>query len=174
MLEIFFKMQCIPMNAPCTRACTGLSKRASRRAQVNRKDPRGFESMQGKRKSEPRGLASVSKMAEEEGFAGRSAPSPRCAPTALAGYAGKRCRVSSAPPPHGFESTQGTYEKASRTGSLVHGGGGGIRTLVRGVPVNGFRDRRIQPLCHSSVRSENGTSPIWMRAAESSGGESGI
>lgn len=63
--------------------------------------------MQGKRKSEPRGLASVSKMAEEEGFAGRSAPSPRCAPTALAGYAGKRCRVSSAPPPHGFESTQG-------------------------------------------------------------------
>ena len=33
-----------------------------------------------------------------------------------------------------------------------NGGGGGIRTLVRGVPVNGFRDRRIQPLCHSSVK----------------------
>ena len=43
-------------------------KQGLRRAQVNRKDPRGFESMQGKRKSEPRGLASVSKMAEEEGF----------------------------------------------------------------------------------------------------------
>ncbi len=32
------------------------------------------------------------------------------------------------------------------------GGGGGIRTLVPREGVNGFRDRRIQPLCHPSVR----------------------
>ena len=67
-------------------------------------------------------------------------------------------------------------KKAPNTGSFLNlnGGGGGIRTLVRGVPVNGFRDRRIQPLCHSSVGCENGTQSNWMRAAESSGGESGI
>ena len=70
-----------------------------------------------------------------------------------------------------------TYKKNEPLGlvnAMHDGGGGGIRTLVRGVPVNGFRDRRIQPLCHSSVGCENGTRSNWMRAAESSGGESGI
>ena len=31
------------------------------------------------------------------------------------------------------------------------GGGGGIRTLVTLYRPNGFRDRRIQPLCHPSA-----------------------
>ena len=31
------------------------------------------------------------------------------------------------------------------------GGEAGIRTLGRGIPFNGFQDRRIQPLCHLSV-----------------------
>ena len=34
------------------------------------------------------------------------------------------------------------------------GGGGGIRTLVPQKGVNGFRDRRIQPLCHPSAWGE--------------------
>ena len=33
------------------------------------------------------------------------------------------------------------------------GGGGGIRTLERPVTSNGFRDRRIRPLCHPSGAS---------------------
>ena len=33
---------------------------------------------------------------------------------------------------------------------MLNGGGGGIRTLVPLEGVNGFRDRRIQPLCHPS------------------------
>ena len=73
--------------------------------------------------------------------------------------------------------THGRHTKNEPLGlvnAMHDGGGGGIRTLVRGVPVNGFRDRRIQPLCHSSVGCENGTRSNWMRAAESSGGESGI
>lgn len=32
-----------------------------------------------------------------------------------------------------------------------NGGGGGIRTLVTLYRPNGFRDRRIQPLCHPSA-----------------------
>lgn len=31
-----------------------------------------------------------------------------------------------------------------------NGGEGGIRTLGTGTPLNGFQDRRIQPLCHLS------------------------
>ena len=44
-------------------------------------------------------------------------------------------------------------KKAPNTGSFLNlnGGGGGIRTLVTLYRPNGFRDRRIQPLCHSSV-----------------------
>ena len=34
--------------------------------------------------------------------------------------------------------------------ATIHGGGGGIRTLVTRKGPNGFRDRRIQPLCHPS------------------------
>ena len=30
------------------------------------------------------------------------------------------------------------------------GGEGGIRTPGRGLPANGFQDRRIRPLCHLS------------------------
>ena len=37
------------------------------------------------------------------------------------------------------------------------GGGGGIRTLVPQKGVNGFRDRRIRPLCHPS---EGETAPV--------------
>ena len=54
---------------------------------------------------------------------------------------------------------------------LTNGGGGGIRTLVPREGVNGFRDRRIQPLCHPSVRV---TRRPDEDAAGSSGGESGI
>ena len=32
----------------------------------------------------------------------------------------------------------------------LESGGGGIRTLERPVTSNGFRDRRIRPLCHPS------------------------
>ena len=35
------------------------------------------------------------------------------------------------------------------------GGGGGIRTLVTLYRPNGFRDRRIQPLCHPSAWGKN-------------------
>ena len=53
--------------------------------------PRGFEFLCGQQKSEPFGPASAINLAEREGFAGRRAPpSLRCAPAALAGYAGKR------------------------------------------------------------------------------------
>ena len=43
-------------------------------------------------------------------------------------------------------------KKAPNTGSFLNlnGGGGGIRTLVTLYRPNGFRDRRIQPLCHPS------------------------
>ena len=36
-----------------------------------------------------------------------------------------------------------------------NGGGGGIRTLVTLYRPNGFRDRRIQPLCHPSAWGKN-------------------
>ena len=52
---------------------------------------------------------------------------------------------------------------------MLNGGGGGIRTLVPLEGVNGFRDRRIQPLCHPS-EGGNGA----RRRRENSGGESGI
>ena len=44
-------------------------------------------------------------------------------------------------------------KKAPIVGSFLNqnGGGGGIRTLVTLYRPNGFRDRRIQPLCHLSV-----------------------
>lgn len=44
-------------------------------------------------------------------------------------------------------------KKAPNTGSFLNlnGGGGGIRTLVTLYRPNGFRDRRIQPLCHPSA-----------------------
>lgn len=37
----------------------------------------------------------------------------------------------------------------------LNGGGGGIRTLVTLYRPNGFRDRRIQPLCHPSAWGKN-------------------
>ena len=46
------------------------------------------------------------------------------------------------------EKTGGTRGSTRRASN---GGGGGIRTLVPAKRVNGFRDRRIQPLCHPSV-----------------------
>ena len=35
----------------------------------------------------------------------------------------------------------------------IAGGGRGIRTLGTGLPLNGFQDRRIKPLCHPSARA---------------------
>ena len=48
-------------------------------------------------------------------------------------------------------------EKSPRSGSFLNqnGGGGGIRTLVTLYRPNGFRDRRIQPLCHPSAWGKN-------------------
>ena len=65
-------------------------------------------------------------------------------------------------------------KKAPILGSFLNqnGGGGGIRTLVTLYRPNGFRDRRIQPLCHPSAWGKNkaGSRP----ALELTGGESGI
>jgi hypothetical protein len=49
--------------------------------------------------------------------------------------------------------------------SRLTSGGGGIRTLVGGViPRNGFRDRRIQPLCHPSRwRQSRLAASTWAR-----------
>ena len=65
----------------------------------------------------------------------------------------------------GFESLllrriclKGTQnKKAPIVGSFLNqnGGGGGIRTLVTLYRPNGFRDRRIQPLCHPSAWGKN-------------------
>ena len=48
-------------------------------------------------------------------------------------------------------------KKAPGVGSFLNlnGGGGGIRTLVTLYRPNGFRDRRIQPLCHPSAWGKN-------------------
>ena len=47
-------------------------------------------------------------------------------------------------------------EKAPLLGLMPsNGGGGGIRTLVTLYRPNGFRDRRIQPLCHPSAWGKN-------------------
>ena len=48
-------------------------------------------------------------------------------------------------------------KKAPIVGSFLkqNGGGGGIRTLVTLYRPNGFRDRRIQPLCHPSAWGKN-------------------
>lgn len=48
-------------------------------------------------------------------------------------------------------------KKAPISGSFLkqNGGGGGIRTLVTLYRPNGFRDRRIQPLCHPSAWGKN-------------------
>ena len=48
-------------------------------------------------------------------------------------------------------------KKAPIHGSFLNqnGGGGGIRTLVTLYRPNGFRDRRIQPLCHPSAWGKN-------------------
>ena len=48
-------------------------------------------------------------------------------------------------------------KKAPILGSFLNqnGGGGGIRTLVTLYRPNGFRDRRIQPLCHPSAWGKN-------------------
>ncbi len=48
-------------------------------------------------------------------------------------------------------------KKAPVFGSFLNlnGGGGGIRTLVTLYRPNGFRDRRIQPLCHPSAWGKN-------------------
>ena len=47
-------------------------------------------------------------------------------------------------------------EKAPLLGLVPsNGGGGGIRTLVTLYRPNGFRDRRIQPLCHPSAWGKN-------------------
>ena len=48
-------------------------------------------------------------------------------------------------------------KKAPVAGSFLNqnGGGGGIRTLVTLYRPNGFRDRRIQPLCHPSAWGKN-------------------
>lgn len=48
-------------------------------------------------------------------------------------------------------------KKAPIPGSFLNqnGGGGGIRTLVTLYRPNGFRDRRIQPLCHPSAWGKN-------------------
>ena len=48
-------------------------------------------------------------------------------------------------------------KKAPVVGSFLNqnGGGGGIRTLVTLYRPNGFRDRRIQPLCHPSAWGKN-------------------
>ncbi len=55
--------------------------------------------------------------------------------------------------PPGFEPPArfDIHEKPrARRGFFMDGGEGGIRTLEPGLPVNGFRDRRIRPLCHLS------------------------
>ncbi len=41
--------------------------------------------------------------------------------------------------------------KRGRMAPLLFGGEGGIRTPGRVLPVNGFQDRRIRPLCHLSA-----------------------
>lgn len=63
-------------------------------------------------------------------------------------------------------------KKAPNTGSFLNlnGGGGGIRTLVTLYRPNGFRDRRIQPLCHPSagaMRPQRGaiSKRAWKRLA---------
>ncbi len=57
-------------------------------------------------------------------------------------------------------------------GTVVSGGEGGIRTPVTREGPNGFRDRRIQPLCHLSMSGN--VAPLRWSATDSSGGESGI
>ena len=52
----------------------------------------------------------------------------------------------------------GTQNKKAPIPGSFHnqnGGGGGIRTLVTLYRPNGFRDRRIQPLCHPSAWGKN-------------------
>ncbi len=71
--------------------------------------------------------------------------------------AGTRRTCTQAHPHVRCSVKQNTLDRKKKRASRArdaneNGGGGGIRTLVRGVPVNGFRDRRIQPLCHSSVK----------------------
>ena len=60
------------------------------------------------------------------------------------------------PPPYVLEHDSIT-KKAPVAGSFLNqnGGGGGIRTLVTLYRPNGFRDRRIQPLCHPSAWGKN-------------------
>ena len=54
--------------------------------------------------------------------------------------------------PHGLNLRRRRMSRrAALQGLRVESGGGGIRTLEGPIPTpNGFRDRRIQPLCHPS------------------------
>ena len=114
--------------------------------------PRGSESLRGQQKSGPLGPASHIKLAEREGFAGRRAPpSLRRAPAPLAGFAGKRSAFPQLRTLAGSNPCAGN-KKAGRSGPLL------ISTWRRErdsnprntCVLNGFQDRRIQPLCHLS------------------------
>lgn len=61
------------------------------------------------------------------------------------------------PPPPPYLLVRDLKEKSPQSGSFLNqnGGGGGIRTLVTLYRPNGFRDRRIQPLCHPSAWGKN-------------------
>lgn len=98
------------------------------------------------------GPASSLNLAEREGFAGRRAPpSLRCAPAPLAGFAGKRSAFPQLRTLAGSNPCAGN-KKAGRSGPLL------ISTWRRErdsnprntCVLNGFQDRRIQPLCHLS------------------------
>ena len=66
-------------------------------------------------------------------------------------------RVRIPPPPPYLLEHDSITKKAPVAGSFLNqnGGGGGIRTLVTLYRPNGFRDRRIQPLCHPSAWGKN-------------------
>ena len=81
--------------------------------------------------------------------------SGRLTPTAFSlRFAPWRVRI---PPPPPYLLVRDLKEKSPRSGSFLNqnGGGGGIRTLVTLYRPNGFRDRRIQPLCHPSAWGKN-------------------